>query len=171
MKFLKLSVLALLTVFMVSACKSSKKTSVSQKEMTARSLYKRLKSDLKSADVSRMGDTVRVVYPEIAMFDFGKSQIKSESLPSFQRFALVMKEYPTIHFMINGYTDNVGTDDVNTELSAMRAKAGQKILSDYGVDAMRMMTNGYGSANPTMSNTTDQGRQANRRVEFLLYIP
>ena len=132
-------------------------------------LYKDLRKELGDAEVKRRGDTVRIIYPELAMFDFGKSVIKPEALPAFGRFSAVLKNYDRIYFYINGYTDNVGTDDVNLSLSRDRAMSAKTLLEGNGINGGRMMTNGMGSSNPIMSNTTPDGRQANRRVEFVLY--
>lgn len=133
-------------------------------------LYHSLKDQLPEAEVKRMGDTVKVIYPEIAMFDFNKDIIKQEARPSFQRFATVIKDFPQVDFIINGYTDNVGPDDVNADLSKRRAESGKNILMENGVDGSRMATNGMGASNPVAANTTDQGRAANRRVEFVIFL-
>lgn len=132
-------------------------------------LYKELKKELKDADVMRMGDTVRVIYPEIAMFDFGKDQVKGDAMPAFKRFADILKDYNRIYFNINGYTDNVGPDDVNLDLSRRRAENTKTLMQNSGVQAARMMTSGKGATNFIAENDSDAGRQTNRRVEFILY--
>ncbi len=169
MKFLKISTLFLCCFIVFSACKSSKKTTKSDSMSYMDRMYKSLKSELREANVQKLGDTVKVIYPEIAMFDFGKSAIKTEAKSSFVRFANVIKEYPKVGIVIHGYTDNIGSDDVNMKLSSDRAQSGQEILVQNGVDASTMSTDGMGAAHPIMTNATDQGRAANRRVEFLIY--
>lgn len=134
-----------------------------------RKLYKTVKKDQTNAHVKWKGDSIRVVYPEVAMFDFGKDEIKQDAYPAFKRYADILNHYTWVNFVINGYTDNVGPDDVNKSLSERRATNAKQLLQNDGINASRMSTNGYGSANPVMDNTTDEGRQANRRVEFLLY--
>jgi outer membrane protein OmpA-like peptidoglycan-associated protein len=121
------------------------------------------------ASVVRTGDTIRVIYPELAMFDFGKDEIKSQARPRLVRFASVLKNYPNVRILVNGYTDNVGTEDANIDLSRRRAVKAYNLLSDNGVEASRMNTTGYGPQNPIQPNTTEEGRAANRRVEFMLF--
>jgi len=110
-----------------------------------------------------------VIYPELVMFDFGKYEIKQGALPSFTRFANVLNKYGRIHFLINGYTDNIGSDEVNLELSGNRAASAEQLMRNNGISADRMSTKGRGASNPLKPNATTEGRQANRRVEFLLY--
>ncbi|MGN6568706.1 MAG: OmpA family protein [Flavipsychrobacter sp.] len=146
---------------MLSSCHTSHKA--------MRKLYRQVKRDQTMAHVHWKGDSIRVVYPELAMFDFGKDTIKQDAYPPLRRFATILNQYPWVNFVINGYTDNVGPDDVNQSLSERRARNAKSLMQSDGVDQGRMSTNGFGSANPIMSNNTDEGRQANRRVEFLLY--
>ena len=116
-------------------------------------------------------DTIKVIYPELAMFDFGKDQIKPGVKPTFTRFATILKAHPEIRILVNGYTDNVGAEDQNIDLSLRRAVNAYNLLSENGVDATRMSTAGFGPQDPMRSNNTEPGRAANRRVEFKLYRP
>lgn len=110
------------------------------------------------------------VYPEVEMFDFGKDEVKHGVSAPLQRFANILNQYPWVNIITNGYTDNVGTDEVNRSLSERRAANARKLMQTDGVNESRMTgINGYGSANLMKDNTTDAGRKANRRVEFLLY--
>jgi outer membrane protein OmpA-like peptidoglycan-associated protein len=131
--------------------------------------YKYAKKDVGMATIKRKGDTVRVIYPEVSMFDFGKDEIKPDAKTSLQRFGALLNEYNRIDFKINGYTDNVGTDDVNQSLSQRRADAAKKLFESTGISSGRMRTMGMGASDPLRSNNSDEGRAANRRVELMLY--
>lgn len=122
-----------------------------------------------TADVIRLRDTVKVIFPEVSMFDFSKDEVKPEVKPKFIRFASILKNHPNVRILINGYTDNVGAVETNNDLSRRRAVKAYNLLSDNGVDAARMNTTGYGPLNPIQSNDSESGRAANRRVEFMLY--
>ncbi len=150
----------------LTACSSSKKAATGP---YVNSFYLKLKKEIPDARIFKSGDTVKVIYPELAMFDFGKDEIKPNALPSFKRFASVLKKYDRIHFIINGHTDSIGSDDVNRGLSESRAKNTKQLMVDNGISDNRMHTNGRGASQPAESNATKEGRQANRRVEFLLY--
>jgi outer membrane protein OmpA-like peptidoglycan-associated protein len=160
-RLLSVALLAIATTGILSSCHTSRKG--------MKKLYKEVRKDQTNAHVSWKGDSIRVVYPEVAMFDFGKDQIKQDAYPAFKRYADIMNRYTWVSFVINGYTDNVGTDDVNKSLSERRAMSAKDLLQSDGISTSRMSTNGFGSGNPIMDNATEAGRQANRRVEFLLY--
>ena len=69
---------------------------------------------------------------------------------------------------ISGHTDNTGDDDYNYYLSRKRARAVVNFLRNNGIEKWRTRYRGYGSKRPISSNETRQGRQLNRRVEFLI---
>ena len=77
-----------------------------------------------------------------------------------------MKEYPDANFNIEGHTDSTGSDKINTKLSAARAAAVKDYLEKNGINASRLESKGFGSANPIDSNDTRAGRANNRRVEI-----
>jgi OOP family OmpA-OmpF porin len=79
---------------------------------------------------------------------------------------LMYEKNPGIKGKIQGYTDNIGSDEYNLGLSQRRAEAVEKYLEAKGVDPDAMSAKGYGSANPIASNDTREGRAQNRRVEF-----
>jgi outer membrane protein OmpA-like peptidoglycan-associated protein len=160
MKFVRIFTTFFIAVFLLSSCKSSS---------YLKKFHKEAKKEVGSATIRLRGDTVRVIYPELAMFDFGKDEIKPDAKVSLQRFATLLNKYDRINFTINGYTDNVGTNGVNQSLSQRRADNAKALFQQNGVSADRMMTNGRGADNPIRTNDTEEGRQANRRVELLLY--
>jgi hypothetical protein len=70
--------------------------------------------------------------------------------------------------MIEGHTDNKGGDDYNQKLSESRANAVKKYLVDKGVKAERIIAKGFGLSKPIATNDTAEGREKNRRVEFII---
>lgn len=99
-------------------------------------------------------------------FDFNRSNLRKESAPELQKVIDLLKQYPTITIEIAGYTDNKGSNAYNTRLSGARAKSVVTYLIAHGISAKRLTSKGYGAANPIATNTTDEGRQLNRRTEF-----
>jgi outer membrane protein OmpA-like peptidoglycan-associated protein len=73
-----------------------------------------------------------------------------------------------VEIELSGYTDNVGDDGYNLNLSQNRAKAVFDYLKINGIDAARLSYKGYGKASPVAENTTEEGRANNRRTEFLI---
>jgi len=105
---------------------------------------------------------------ENLQFETGKSIIKSSSFESLNNLAELMNKKPAFKLLIEGHTDNVGSDASNMALSKRRAKAAKDYLVKKGVDASRITSNGYGESKPVATNDTPEGRQKNRRVEFTI---
>ena len=101
-------------------------------------------------------------------FELGKATIKPISFPSLDVLAQTLKEAPNWKLKITGHTDNTGTEPFNRKLSKARAEAVKSYLVSKGIDATRITTDGLGSSKPIASNSTAEGRNANRRVEFLI---
>jgi outer membrane protein OmpA-like peptidoglycan-associated protein len=102
-------------------------------------------------------------------FEFGKAELRTESYAALMEAARTMKENPEIAVEIQGHTDDVGTDDANQKLSEKRAYAVVNFLVQYGgIDMKRLTARGYGEAQPVAPNDTEEGRQLNRRVDFVI---
>ena len=100
-------------------------------------------------------------------FDTGKATIKPESMIEISRIAKLMKENPDLSFEVQGHCDATGSDKVNDPLSQKRAEAIVAALVEQGIAASRLTAVGKGSHVPIASNSTDEGRAKNRRVEFV----
>jgi len=101
-------------------------------------------------------------------FDTDSDHLKPESSSVLKQVAAGLAKNPNLKLEIDGYTDSVGDSAHNLDLSKRRALAVQTVLvSQFGIDAARLTSNGFGPAKPIGSNDTPDGRAANRRVEFL----
>jgi len=78
----------------------------------------------------------------------------------------VLREFTDIRVEITGYTDNIGTREINIDLSQRRADSVRQWLIDNGLDASRITTQGLGPDNPIDTNDTKAGQAKNRRIEF-----
>ncbi|MEE2773068.1 MAG: OmpA family protein [Bacteroidota bacterium] len=117
--------------------------------------------------------TVEVVkelneYSKTVLFDLNKATIRPESEEALQSIADIMKEYSTTVFHIEGHTDSTGSDQYNLKLSKERAASVMNWLSEHGIPANRLTSEGYGETRPIATNSTAAGRQDNRRVEISL---
>ncbi len=99
-------------------------------------------------------------------FDIAKSSIKKESYKELNQLVEYMQRKTTATIEIAGHTDNVGNDEDNKKLSQQRADAVKNYLIQKGIAAIRMKTYGVGSLQPIADNSTDVGRQKNRRTEL-----
>jgi outer membrane protein OmpA-like peptidoglycan-associated protein len=102
------------------------------------------------------------------LFDTNQSKIKPGALHNLDKLAAFLKQYPQRTARVEGYTDSVGSDSHNQELSSQRADAVRAALVELGVARDRISTRGFGEANPVASNDNASGRQMNRRVEIVL---
>jgi outer membrane protein OmpA-like peptidoglycan-associated protein len=102
------------------------------------------------------------------MFDTGKSELKSGADRKLDQLVQFLNEHPDRHVQIDGFTDSIGSDSYNEELSQRRADAVKSVLVSRGIDASRVSTQGYGKAFPVASNGDSGGRQLNRRVEVVI---
>lgn len=102
------------------------------------------------------------------LFDFDKAVLKPGGMSSVSKLAGFLDEYPERQVLIEGFTDSVGSDAYNQQLSERRANAVRDALIGEGVARNRIQTVGYGEAFPVVSNDTEAGRQQNRRVEVII---
>ncbi|HEY0747863.1 MAG TPA: OmpA family protein [Steroidobacteraceae bacterium] len=102
------------------------------------------------------------------LFDTGRAELKSGAGRKLDQLAQFLMEHPDRRVQIDGFTDSVGTDSYNEELSQRRADAVKAALISRGVQPSRIGTEGYGKAYPVASNSDSGGRQLNRRVEVVI---
>ena len=100
-------------------------------------------------------------------FETGKADLKPESMVEINRIAKLMQENPGLEFEVQGHCDATGSDKVNDPLSQKRAEAIVAALVEQGIAQARLTAVGKGSHQPIASNSTDEGRAKNRRVEFV----
>jgi outer membrane protein OmpA-like peptidoglycan-associated protein len=102
------------------------------------------------------------------LFDTGKAELNSGAARKLDQLAQFLTGHPDRRVQIEGFTDSVGTDSYNLDLSQRRADAVRSALRGRGVDAARITTQGYGKEFPVASNADSGGRQLNRRVEVTI---
>jgi outer membrane protein OmpA-like peptidoglycan-associated protein len=102
-------------------------------------------------------------------FEFNSAELRPESRALLDKVgaALSSDELATFRFSVEGHTDSIGSESYNTELSAERAEAVKAYLMAQGVPEDRLGTVGHGEASPVADNSTEEGRQRNRRVEVI----
>ncbi len=103
-------------------------------------------------------------------FDLGSDNLKSSSFPVLNQIVEILKKYPSYNLSIEGHTDTTGSPEFNLRLSESRAKACKEYLITRGIDPDRMTFKGYGITKPRFDNRTEEGRQLNRRVEFIMLL-
>jgi outer membrane protein OmpA-like peptidoglycan-associated protein len=102
------------------------------------------------------------------LFDTGKAELNSGAARKLDQLAQFLTEHPDRRVQIDGFTDSVGSDSYNLDLSQRRADAVRSALLSRGIASTRVSDQGYGKAFPVASNEDSGGRQLNRRVEIVI---
>lgn len=134
-----------------------------------RDLEKNLAQEIKlgQARVEKLpNDIVRVTMTNQTAFETNSAQIKPAFNSTMDKLAEVVVRYNKTSLTVVGHTDDVGSDAYNQKLSEQRALSVARYLEGKRVNSLRLATSGKGETQPAMSNTTESGRQANRRVEI-----
>lgn len=103
-----------------------------------------------------------------AQFGFDEYKIAESSYPILDRIVNIMKHNSDIKIEIAAHTDNIGSFEYNMELSRKRAQSIMDYMVSKGISKDRLRAVGYGQSRPIAGNQTEEGRQKNRRVEFIL---
>lgn len=102
------------------------------------------------------------------LFEFQKANVKQESFGVIKEIATVLKENASLKVKVIGHTSNDGDANANLTLSKQRALAVKEILvTEFGIEASRLETDGKGGAEPVDKTNTTTGKANNRRVEFI----
>jgi OOP family OmpA-OmpF porin len=116
-----------------------------------------------SLEGCKLGDTI-VLHG--VNFEFNKDTLTNNAKTILDGVADALKARPDIKVEVDGYTDGKGSDAYNLKLSDRRAHSVLRYLASHGVSGDRMTSKGFGKDNPIADNTTDEGREINRRVEL-----
>jgi outer membrane protein OmpA-like peptidoglycan-associated protein len=102
------------------------------------------------------------------LFDTGRAELNPGASRKLDQLAQFLNEHKDRRVQIDGFTDSVGTEAYNEDLSRRRADSVKSALLVRGIDASRIGTEGYGKAYPVANNNDSGGRQLNRRVEVVI---
>lgn len=103
-------------------------------------------------------------------FEPGSAEIAAQAAPLMDELAEILKDCPGIRMEVAGHTDSQGSEGGNLALSQARAEAVVVALQGRRVDVSGLKATGYGETRPIADNQTEEGREANRRIEFTLLV-
>ena len=118
--------------------------------------------------VTRQGDNIVLNMPGNITFKTGSADLNADFFKVLDGVGIVVAKYDKTLIVIEGHTDNVGSDENNQALSERRASAVGQYLLGKGINGQRVLTAGLGESRPIASNDSDSGRSQNRRVEVRL---
>ena len=130
---------------------------------------RRLLEELRSrgVDVRQTARGVVVNLPDV-LFEFDSARLTSSARATARDIARALRDVPGRRISVEGHTDSVGTVSYNQRLSESRARSVADALVDAGVSSQSIKTRGYGERDPVASNSSEVGRQRNRRVEVVI---
>src|SRR5277367_2530654 len=131
-------------------------------------MRERLRSQL--SQVLQTQETARglIVNMSDVLFDTAKYTLKPEAREKLAKVSGILLAYPNLKVQVEGYTDNVGSEQYNLTLSQQRGDAVREYLISQGVGADNISSTGYGLTNPIADNATAAGRAQNRRVQMVV---
>ncbi|MDP2040422.1 MAG: OmpA family protein [Algoriphagus sp.] len=125
-----------------------------------------LERELEKAEVERVGEGIKVTFDSGLLFDINKATLNPSSRANLDSLAKTLNKYPDTNIIIDGHTDDTGSEKHNMKLSIERAASVETYLRNQGVSITRITTHGFGESMPKSDNTTVAGRSENRRVEI-----
>jgi outer membrane protein OmpA-like peptidoglycan-associated protein len=142
--------------------------SAQQASQQAEQVRERLRQQLNA--VLQTTETARglIVNMSDVLFDFNKYTLKSEAREKLAKVSGILLAYPNLKLQVEGYTDNIGSDEYNQKLSEERADSVREYLVSQSVTDSNVSAKGLGKSDPIADNSTDKGRAQNRRVELVV---
>lgn len=131
-------------------------------------MRERLKSQLNQVLATRESARGLIVNMSDVLFDFNKFTLKPEAREKLAKVSGILLAYPGLTLQVEGYTDNIGSDDYNQKLSEQRADSVLDYLVSQGVAQPNVTATGYGKNDPIADNATNDGRAQNRRVQMVV---
>jgi outer membrane protein OmpA-like peptidoglycan-associated protein len=125
-----------------------------------------MQRDLEGAKVERVGEGIKITFDSGLLFDVDKAALKPQSKENLQKLASILQKYEDTNILLEGHTDNTGSDEHNLQLSRLRSQAVGNFLASLKVNPARFTIMGYGESQPMAANDTAEGRQINRRVDL-----
>jgi outer membrane protein OmpA-like peptidoglycan-associated protein len=111
----------------------------------------------------------RLVLGQKVLFETGKTTLEPSSAPVLDGIAAALQQHgEVVHVIIEGHTDSVGSDALNDKLSLGRAQTVREYLIGKGIAPGRLEAQGFGASRPVADNGTPDGREENRRVDFVV---
>ncbi|WP_228466993.1 OmpA family protein [Adhaeribacter swui] len=128
-----------------------------------------LRRDMENAKIERVGEGIKITFNSGILFATNSAELQPTSKADIESLAATLKKYGDTNVMVQGHTDNTGSDAINQPLSERRAQAVADYITSLGVESSRLTSQGFGSSQPVADNTTAAGKQANRRVEVAIF--
>ena len=127
-----------------------------------------IKGSVPGAEVNRVGEGIELTFNSALLFQINSSELSDSAKASLDKLAGIFTKYPETNILVEGHTDDTGTDEFNMQLSEKRAYAVSNYLQAEGVPQDRFTIKWYGENQPKYPNDSEENRIKNRRVELAI---
>jgi outer membrane protein OmpA-like peptidoglycan-associated protein len=127
-----------------------------------------IKAKVPDAEVVRVEEGIVVEFSNSVLFGFDQSTLSNEARKNLDKMVTVLNTYEDTDIVVQGHTDSSGSEKYNQNLSEERARRVATYLASEGISSSRLSTIGFGEMLPKYLNSTEDGREKNRRVEFTI---
>lgn len=114
--------------------------------------------------LQRQEDKVCVTFNCSVLFEDKSTELKRDAYARIGLVADVLAKYPETSIKVDGFTDRTGSEKNDHQITESRANAVKDVLVGKGIDPTRIRARGFGDSKPLTTNSTEEGRQTNRRV-------
>ena len=128
-----------------------------------------IKKAIPDAEVTRVGEGIEMTFNSALLFQINSAELSADAKTDLDKLSGVFVQYPETNILVEGHTDDTGSDDFNMNLSEKRAKSVSSYLTAKGIDAGRFSIKWYGETQPKFPNDSDSNRIKNRRVELAIF--
>ena len=128
-----------------------------------------LKQAIPDATVERVGEGIILTFNSGLLFKLNSSELSNEAKQELTKVAGILAKYDDTQILLEGHTDDTGSDAYNMKLSERRANAVSAYLESQNLPASRLNTKWYGESQPKFPNDSEANREKNRRVELAIY--
>jgi outer membrane protein OmpA-like peptidoglycan-associated protein len=130
-----------------------------------------IRDRLKGVDVTRTVAGIKITFDPEVSFNLNSSDLTAQAQTHIGNLADIMHKHPQTNIDISGHADSTGRQAFNQKLSEKRASSFANSLQAKGVEKARVLSAvGYGATQPKASNTTPEGRRANRRIDAVITV-
>lgn len=128
-----------------------------------------LKQAIPDATVERVGEGINLTFNSGLLFKLNSSELSDDAKKELNKFSGILNKYDDTQILLEGHTDDTGSDEYNLKLSERRAEAVSSYLKSQNLPASRLNTKWYGEAQPKFPNDSEANREKNRRVEIAIF--
>jgi outer membrane protein OmpA-like peptidoglycan-associated protein len=142
--------------------------SAQQAQQQTAQMREQLKNQLNQVLQTRESARGLIVNMSDVLFGFNQHDLKPEAREKLAKVSGILVAYPNLKLQVEGYTDNIGSDEYNQKLSEQRADSVRDYLVSQSVPDGNITAQGYGKTHPIADNSTNSGRAQNRRVQLVV---